>query len=565
MVAGIGGSGDAQSLQNCSTYRLYYLQYQSYMQKNPSSSCSFEGWLIKEGKIGYFTQQLENFIETGDENLGDGQKGNTLDCGKHVMNGTAAIYQGQDEDTFYEFDYDAGTYRVLHGNKEIAQALGVSSDQNVDTVTMGHRNAAVTDYTFGGLDDGQDKTVKTGGSSYGGVTYIDQEFDIDYILNSLLMDPSDPQYQIAKGIFDDLCEHTSQWLKPGDLDDLNKTADEFGTNSEEYKAKLKEVLRNNLDQAQEWVDDHAHVKNTSSSTEIGGTDGAGSTDGTDGAEEQGTVPDYDKSKVLDQAGMLADYTNNTSHKCDSINLKGKSSGQARNEALGKASEYASAVLDQTISALTAQLGDQYTDEMQTYISKAKEATLADTSSWRDYKYDGGLLRKNKHYTGYVKTQPLINKFFEEFNALCANKGKTTEEVEAEQKAKEEQAEKEKAVYQSLYNMDMSSTANEAGVDPNKDFQIVDNTGLTAQDIKDKVESQVLAPLKNKIRSKLAGQGVSDTVIQTVLDNASKYALSDTTAYGSTSNNVTYTIDTSKVIELFQSAVKKSVEAKGYEF
>lgn len=560
MVQGVGGTGNTGSLTNISAYNFYKQEWETYRKNHTESTLSYEDYLQMKGYADYFNQQVENYVETGSTQMGDGKDGNTVNALKKVSSTTSAIYQGEDDDTYYEFDYDNGTYRKIEGKEEIAKALGLPSSKNVDTIVFGYDTAAIIDYTFGNLDDGQDSSSSKVGGKYSNVIYTNQEFDIDYILNALLMDPNDPQYVIAKGIFDDLTAHVNQWLPDSDLEELNSIAAEYGTNSAEYKAALKSILLKNLDQAQEWIDDHAHVKNTGmgSLTDIDSSGGTNGPDGTDGTESTtGTVPDYDKSKVLDGAGMLADYTNNTNHKCDSISLKGKSSDQARNEALAKANEYASQVLDQVISSLTSQLGDSYNDEIQTYISKAKEATLSDTGSWRDYEYDKGMLRKNRHYTGFVKTQPLINKFFSEFNTLCTNKGKTTAEVEADKKAAEEKAAREKSAYQSIYNTDFKSVASEAGA--NKDIQVVNPS--SAADIQAKAESDILIPIKNKIIAKYSGT-ISTSDLQTMLDNAAKAALSDCTEWATTSNNYVYSIDTGKLISKFQENVKTIINNKG---
>ena len=65
------------------------------------------------------------------------------------------------------------------------------------------------------------------------------------------MNPNDPQYQIAEGIFNDLVDNLYQWCPQSDIDALDEIAAQYGTESAEYKDKLKEVLLANLDQANE--------------------------------------------------------------------------------------------------------------------------------------------------------------------------------------------------------------------------------------------------------------------------------------------------------------------------
>lgn len=569
MVQGIGGAGNVQSLKNLSFYNTFYSEYSTYQRNHPDSQLSFEGYLSMVGKLGRFNELMENYLETGDPYSGDGTSGNTLSAARKVTNSSGTIYQSEDEETYYQFDYDAGTYTVLQGNEEIAKALGMPEGNNIDTINFGHKSASITDYTFGGLDDGQDSTTyRLNNGNYGGVNYTDQEFDIHYILNALLMDPTDPQYVIAKNIFDDLSKNANQWCPQSDMDELNEVAAQYGTDSAEYKAKLQEVLLKNLDQANEWVEEHTHVKNVNAGSleEVEGsegTDGTGGTEGTGSGEEDsstGTVPDYDKSVVLDGAGILADYTNNTVHKTDSVSLKNKSNDDARNQAQANANAYASSVLDSVISSLQTQLGDQYTAEIQEYISKAKELTLSDTSSWRYTEFDGGMLRKNRHQTGYVRTQPLIDKFFTEFNTLCANKGKSTEEVAAEQKAAEEKAAKEKAGYQNVYNADFGALAQESGAD--EDVQVVNAS--SAADIKAKAESEIIEPLKNKLITKYAGD-IPASDLEDLLDRAATAALSDCTDWATTTNNYVYNIDADKLISIYQDNVKQAIKNKGYEF
>lgn len=563
MVQGVGGTGNnSGSMSDIYLYNMYKNEWETYRKNHPESSMSFEDYLQMKGYLNYFNQQVENYVETGSTLQGDGQSGNTLSTSRMVANQTSSIYQGEDEETYYEFDYDSGTYRKIEGKEDVAKALGLSSEQNVDTIVFGYDSVAITDYTFGNLDDGQDSSSYRVNGKYSNVTLVNQEFDIHYILNALLMDPTDPQYQIAKGVFDDLCAHASQWLPDTDMDELDAVAAEYGTNSAEYKAKLQEILLKNLDQAQEWVEEHTHVKNTSASGSLTEndttTDGTGGTDGTDGSENTtGTIPDYDKSSVLNSAGLLADYTNNTIWQSEKVNRSGKSQEECRSQALAKSSAYAESVLSQVESTLIAQLGDQCTEEIQKYIAKAKQTAL-ENKSWQSTEWHSAMLNKNKGFTSTCEVRTLVDIFFNEFNTLCQNKGKTNAEVEAEKKAAEEKAAREKSAYQSIYNTDYQSLASEVGA--NKDIQVVNAS--SASEIQAKAESEILNPIKNKIIAQYAGT-ITASDLQNMLDNAATAALSDCTEWASTTNNYVYNIDSSLLISKFQENVKTIIQNKGY--
>lgn len=563
MVQGVGPTGNnSGSMSDIYLYNMYKNEWETYRKNHPESSMSFEDYLQMKGYLNYFNQQVENYVETGSTLQGDGKNGNTLSTGRMVANQTSSIYQGEDEETYYEFDYDSGTYRKIEGKEDVAKALGLSSEQNVDTIVFGYDSVAITDYTFGNLDDGQDSSSYRVNGKYSNVTLTNQEFDIHYILNALLMDPTDPQYQIAKGVFDDLCAHAGQWLPDTDMDELDAVAAEYGTNSAEYKAKLQEILLKNLDQAQEWVEEHTHVKNTSASGSLiendTTTDGTGGTDGTDGSENTtGTIPDYDKSSVLNSAGLLADYTNNTIWQSEKVNRSGKSQEECRSQALAKSSAYAESVLSQIESTLIAQLGDQCTEEIQKYIAKAKQTAL-ENKSWQSTEWHSAMLNKNKGFTSTCEVRTLVDIFFNEFNTLCQNKGKTNAEVEAEKKAAEEKAAREKSAYQSIYNTDYQSLASEVGA--NKDIQVVNAS--SAAEIQAKAESEILNPIKNKIIAQYAGT-ITASDLQNMLDNAATAALSDCTEWASTTNNYVYTIDSSLLISKFQENVKTIIQNKGY--
>ena len=560
MVQGIGPTGgDSGSISGMVEYQVLYKQYQSYIMQNSDSNWSFEDWLLLTGKLVYFNQWTENYIESGGKNFtnGDGVSGNTISGGSHVNGGSSAIYQSSDDETYYQFNYETGEYRVLHGNEEIAAALGLPEGTNIDMIEFGTFSAQITDITFGGLDDGQDATNFRVNGNYHGVTMTDQEFDIHYILNALLMDPTDPQYQIAKAVFDKLCANTNQWLPQSDLDMLNEVAEKYGTESAEYKAVLKDVLLSNLDQANEWVEDHTHVAHNQTSLEqlgsSSGTEGSTGSEDTSGTEStEDSVPEYDKTDVLTVAGLANAYSRGDTRKVESTN---NSEGNRRKELQALMDQD----LDTIANALVSELGDQMTDEIQSYINKAKAAVAGKSELIRTWSEKHGFLNMHKKTLGEYSIKEVVDAFFNEFNTLCANGGKSTTEVAAEEQAKQEQSAKEEAVFKELYSMDIGSMAKDAGVD--KDAQVVNPS--SASEIQAKAESDILQPLMNKIKAQLSGKGVSDADIDSALQQCASYALSYCTEWASTSNNYVYTIDADKLIDKFEEAVKEIVKNKGY--
>lgn len=582
MVQGVGGAGASGSIKDLTEYKLYYPMYQKYNKDN-DRNLSFEAYLTLKGYIKHFNQQVENYLETGSNNIDDGTSGNTISDERHISGGNTAIYQSQDEETYYEFDYEKGEYRIIQGKEEIANALGLPDTADFDRIKFGAGSVQFYDYTFGGLDDGQDSKNYGVAGRFGNVSLTKQEFDIDYILNALLMDPSDPQYNIAKGIFDDLCASVSQWLPDSDMDDLNKTAAEFGTESAQYKAMLKEVLINNLDQAQEWIDDHTHVKNVN-----GGSLFPENPDGTEkpGGGEGGNKPDTPKIPSTDRLSAISNtssYGNYNGNKSISVSDYGKGD-EMKADGIAEFTAQARSILSEQANAIRSQMqakmGDEYDEALvNQYLDKAMVATISQFTGYVNYRDDygdGGNYHTNDNDFNLVfakrtknkgricyNVKNLINYFYDQFDSLSVNNGKTNAEVEAEKKAAEEKKAKETEAFKTLYNMNMKSTAQEAGVDPNKDIQVVNVA--SASEIQSKAESQILVPLKTKIKQKLAGKGMSDADINTILDNSAKAALADCTDWSTTNNNFVYTINTDKLISRFESNVKTMVKNKGYNF
>lgn len=569
MVDGVG-SATTGSLRDFDLYNTYYSQYLAY-NKNTGGTLSFEAYLRLKGRIGYFNEQLENFLETGNANHGDGVKGNTISDNRHVANGNKAIYQSQDEDTYYEFDFESGTYSIIQGSDEAAAALGFGSN-TVDTLDMGYKSATATDYTFGNLDDGQDSTTSYLVSGYGNVAYVQQEFDIHYILNALLMNPDDPQYQIAVGIFNDLFEHLTQWCPQSDLDALDEIAAQYGTNSAEYKNKLQEVMLANLDQANEWVEEHAHVKYTQESAFTQATDSTQGADANSTTEEtENQVPEYDMNSVLENSGLYDSYKSNYNW-CGGWHSGDQRWEAAANDAYAQMRVY----IDSYASALIAEIGDAWTEEMDEYVQKAKEAVLNGffTTQDEDICDDGHIKngsvattdckrRKAKDVRAVVSVTNLVNQFDAKFKELCANGGKTNEEVAAEKAAEQAAAEQKKSDYRSLFDMDFDSAADDAGV---PDTVTVVPTGTYQfNEIKAKAEQDILEPLKNKIKSQFSGSNIPEDELEKLLENATTDALRYPDEWATKTSDYTYIINSNQLIDFFKDAVKTGIKAKGYEF
>lgn len=567
MVDGISGVNTG-SIKDLPVYQQYYNEYLAHLRKY-KSDISFEAYLTLEGKKEFFLQKVENYLEGG----GDSIQGNTISGSRYINNGNFSIYQSQDEDTYYEFDFNEGSYRVLHGKEEAAAALGIDGE-NIDTLTFGRRSAQATDYTFGNLEDGQDSsTSNVSGGLYGGVTYKKQEFDLDYIFNALLMNPNDPQYQIASDIFDDLVDNMKQWCPASDLAALDEIAAQYGTNSVQYKTKLKEVLLANLDQANEWIDGHSHVefKQDTSFDPVSEADKA-KADAAAAEAEKNKVPEYDRRSVIENSGYYADYQFNTMKK------GGWKKGDSRSEdAHRSALEQMEPIINALINSLKAQLGDQWTSEMDNIALKVKRELLdgyfqtTDESICNDEKIkksdvwattDCKTRWGHRQYEAIVSVKNLTDAFFTKFDAICKNGGKTDAEVAAEKKAAEEKAAKEKAGYQTLYNMNMKSVGSEAGV---RDVTVVPTSNNQYAEIQEKAQNDIIKPLKNKIKEKLKNSNIPESELDRILTYAEETALANPSNWASTSNNYTYTISSSKLIELFQDAVKSAVKSKGYDF
>ena len=111
-------------------------------------------------------------------------------------------------------------------------------------------------------------------------------------------------------------------------------------------------------------------------------------------------------------------------------------------------------------------------------------------------------------------------------------------------------------------MNMKSTASEAGV---KDVTVVPTSNNQYAEIQEKAQTDIINPLKNKIKDKLKDSGIPESELDRILTYAAETALANPSNWADTLNNYTYTISSSKLIELFQDAVKSAVISKGYDF
>ncbi len=548
------------SIKNLPIYQQYYQYYQEYNQKH-KSNLSFDAYLELEGYKFYFLEQIENYIETGNPNGGDGKKGNTISNTRYICNGNSSIYQSADEETYYEFDFDKGTYTVYQGNDSIAGLLGLSG-KDYDTIQFGYQTANVTNYTFGDLEDGQDSsTIKDNSPYFYNVSYNTQEFDIHYIMNGLLMNHDDPQYQIATEILNNLTNTMHQWCPQSDLQALDAIAAQYGKESAEYKEKLKEVILNNLDQANEWIEDHDHLEyKVDASVNLGAEQ--------EGETQENTVPEYDRTKVISAAGLSGQY--NSDYMWSGSWHESGSRDETREAAKADLINQLSAYISQLATALRAQIGDAWTPEMEDYLVKVEQ-----------YIYDGieitenesicndGKIKNDSYWAatdakasgaqdnrGIISVENLINAFFAEFDRLCKAGGKTQAEIDAEKAEKE----KKKSNYQSLYGADMNSMAASAGI---KDVNIVLTGSNQYYDIQEEAEKKVIQPLINELKGKYPD--IPEAELLELLEAASEAALANPYEWATTTNNYTYTIDADALIDIFEEFVKEGIKSKGYEF
>ena len=585
MVDGIGNT--TGSIKDLPIYQQYYQLYLEY-NKEHKTNISFDAWLQRTQYKQFFLQQVENYIETGSVNGGDGVNGNTLNAAKYVNNGNCSMYQSQDEETYYDFDFDNGTYTVYNSNEEVASVLVLDSDTPIDAISFGYKTAEISNYTFGNLEDGQDSTTRSlTQGKYGRVSYSEKEFDIDYIMNALLMNPNDPQYQKAVAIFDELVANMNQWCSAEDLAELDSVAAQYGTNSTEYKDKLKEIILKNLDQANEWVEGHEHVEfKNDDSMNIAPNQPDIHPD---------AVPDYDLNLILHNIGLTIDYNANKTWS----GPKHYDNDTCEQSSVDDARKYVDEQLTKVINEMIAQMGDQCTPEIQGYLLKAKacivascasssgesnhcglnsvlgwvfagatgtawllaedsdgiEQTASDITGVLGCRTFGGGFFEDWGAKGQVNIKNMVDEFLRVFKELCENGGKSDAEIKAEKEAKE-------ADYKTFYNMDLNALASSEGI---KDTTVVPTGSNPYAEIQTKAENSVITPLKSQLKAKLEGKNIPDDEIEEILSQAATAALANPQDWATTDNNYTYTIDADKLIDIYEEFIKQGIKSKGYEF
>ena len=398
------------------------------------------------------------------------------------------------------------------------------------------------------------------------------------------MNPNDPQFQIAQAIFKDLCDNISQWLPQAENDHLNQIIEQYGVESVEYKEEAKRLILKYLDQANEWIEDHAHVEYTQETTfspgnsSVNGSDSTQGTDGVNDAEEDGTIeaPEYSRGDVMSTSSLDGDYRAGTDRQVGRYKHEDSASGVSATLAMAK--QDLTAAANALAQYLKNKLGDNYDPIFDEYINKAINLTLDDLNATRRDDSDSDKGNDNNHTDAFeifsrrqwrshdrafvYDVRAVVDHFFDEFDALCANNGKTAEEVQAEKEAEAAKAAQEKAGYQALWELDINEAADEAGVD---DVTAVPTGNNQFAEIQEKAQNDILKPLIAKIREKMAGKGIPDSDLETILNEAADAAVANPNNWASTSNNYTYLIDEDKLTDIFNQNIKKAIKARGYEF
>lgn len=546
------------SMANNSYYQTLYNNYLE-LKKTMGGELSFQSYLRKLN-VDYSTvmQGFENVIETGDARKGDGVDGNTISNSRHV-NGenNTQMYQTEDQEGFYDINWDTGEYKYMTDTQEVAKTLGLDTDNyQFDTIVFGAGSAEVTDFVFSNLSDGQQREEYTVNGSYRNITYAVQEFDPCYILDSALQDATDEEYQKALNNWEYLSATVTQWITDAELEALN----ELEPNSAEYKQALIDLILEKLDQTQSFGD-HTHVENKNAVDAIENITGTetGVTD-----SESGTVPEYDRSQVMYNSSISNDYTSGVSRATDT---RSEDKQKVKSEALSMAQSD----LNAAASALKAQLGDQLTDAMSAYIDKAIQNTLQylsdNTTQWQcggDYRMsttDDRLGYGDRHdgkdkVRGVYNVQAVVNHFFDEFNTLCANNGKSSAEVQAEAAEKE----RLKGEYQTFYNFNVKSVT----VEGTKSEYTVSMTG---GNYKNDAKNNVIDPYKEAAIKAIKQKcpNISESQIEKIINAAAESTLSKTswvTTNGNIATGGTYTINTDKLLDEFNAQIKAAIKASG---
>ena len=547
------------SIANNTYYQSYYQGYLD-MKKKMGGQLTFEAYLRKLN-VDYDTtmQILENVVETGDPLKGDGVDGNSINSKRHVNGeGNKQMFQTEDQEGYYDIDWDTGEYRYITDTQEVAKTLGLDTENyQFDTIVFGAGTAEVTDFVFSNLSDGQQREEYTVNGSYRNITYAVQEFDPCYILDSALQDATDEEYQKALNNWEYLSATVTQWITDAELEALN----ELEPNSAEYKQALIDLILEKLDQTQSFGD-HTHVENTNSVDAIESI--TGSESGTTDSSASGTVPQYDRSTVMYNSSISNDYTSGVSRATDT---RSEDHAAVKSEALSMAQSD----LNAAASALRAQIGDQLTDEMNAYIETAIKNTLQymgdNTFQWQcGGKYslsttDDRLGYGDRHdgkdkVRGVYNVQAVVNHFFDEFNTLCANNGKSSEQVKAETEEKE----RLKGEYQTFYNFNVKSVT----VEGTKSEYTVSMTG---GNYKNDAKNNVIEPYKEQVIKAIKEKcpNISEATIEKLVNAAAESTLNKTswvTTNGNIATGGTYTINTDKLLDEFNAQIKAAIKASG---
>ncbi len=548
------------SMANNSYYQTLYKNYQAALAQRGGSGLSFQMYL-RQLNVDYDTvmQGFENVIETGDARYGDGTDGNTLSTNRYVNGANnTQMYQTEDLEGYYEIDWNSGEYKHITDTQTAAAALGLDTETyNFDTIVLGQNSAEVTDFVFSDLSDGQQRQEYTVNGSYRNITYAVQEFDPCYILDSALQDATDEEYQKALNNWQYLSATVTQWITEDELAALNA----LEPNSAEYKQALIDIILEKLDQTGSFGD-HTHVENVNGSNPI--DDVAGSETGTgELTSDESAIPEYDRSEVMYNSSISTDYTVGVTRVANRTDDR----SATRAEALS----LARTDLDAAASALRASLGDQLTDEMDSYIEKAIQNTIQYLND-NTYQFhaDGGdytrpvtedrLAYGKRNGQSEVRAtynvQGIVNHFFDEFDTMCANGGKSSAEVEAENKEREQL----KGEYENFYNYDVK-TAEVSNV--KSEYTV----SMIGGNYKTDAENNVIAPYKEAAIKAIKEKcpKIDDSQIENIINAAAEAALNETswvTMNGNISTGGTYTINTDKLLDEFNAKIKEAIKASG---
>lgn len=564
------------SLANSDTYNFHYQQYLD-MKKHYGADLTFQQYLdLTNVGSDFAMQRMENHLETGDANKGDGIDGNNLNNNRHVSSATnqnGQMFQTEDKEGYFEVDWDTGAVSYTNDKKEAAAALGLDTDNcDFDTIVFGYGTAEITDFVFNGLDDGQDRTEYNVNGLYKNIQYAVQEFDPCYILDSSLQNMSDPEYQKALHNWEYLSATASQWMSDSDLAKLA----ELEPNSAEYKQALIDIILSKLDQSSSFTD-HDHVKNTGNEGTVdGGNDSGNGTDNTEPPKADYTG--YDKDKLISNTSLYGDYLGNKSTDCSSYGSKSETQSEGianfTVQAKAKLSEIGASLQTQ----LKAELGDAYdAATVSDYIEKSIRSTIKHFTSdiptlSKDYGNNANyhtrdsdftlVFARRKNNAGRItyNNKNLIDYFLKEFDAMAASGGKTTEEVNKENAEKD----KLKADYKTFYNTNIKSAS--MGVPNIKSEYTVPMMG---GNYKEEAQNKVLTPYANKIISTVKGKcpNLSEAQIKAIVDKAMNNTISDDswlTTNGNISNGGTYSINTDKLLDSFAQNIKDAIVSAGYD-